>query len=369
MQELEADIRDLIASEDSVFYAIFAVPEGQWESLPYSRVIKRRRYFDSVQKEPCFLALLSLNREELLHCLPRFQPLSAIISDRNHAYVCHGGVLEDISSYFSGRPDVLRKTFREVLRKPRQRRAAERLCAKSGKEEACLRVRIPCPRPGFRNFAYAKKGGPFALLYSLFAPPDGCAKEARPLVIYLHGSGATGCTARKSMFDAAPFLKVLQKREKEHPCFICVPQLPRERHWAEEKGEAIADLLAGLVGQLASQYQIDLKRVYLTGISAGGQGVWLQLHFHPELFAAAIPLMCGDANWDYATLKQAIPIWAGQSADDPVCPVEIHDKTVEQARRAGCEVRYTRWEKYGHKMSPRFYREEPWVDWLFAQHK
>ena len=123
---------------------------------------------------------------------------------------------------------------------------------------------------------------------------------------------------------------------------------------------------------LLERYPIEQKQVYLTGISAGGQGCWNQLYLHPDRYAAAIPLMAGDFYPDdeaFARITKT-PIWTGHSTNDHIVPVSSTDGMVESVRNAGGQMlRYTRWKRFGHAMFCPFYLHEPWVEWMFSQKK
>mgnify|MGYP002508458839 CR=1 FL=1 len=56
-----------------------------------------------------------------------------------------------------------------------------------------------------------------------------------------------------------------------------------------------AIILSRLLENLQNNYNIDDKRIYLIGVSNGAMGVWSQLYYHPNRYAAAIALM-GCAN-------------------------------------------------------------------------
>jgi predicted peptidase len=44
------------------------------------------------------------------------------------------------------------------------------------------------------------------------------------------------------------------------------------------------------VEQLKEAYNVDRKRIYVTGISAGAHATWEMLLRHPKQFAAAVPM-------------------------------------------------------------------------------
>ena len=74
-----------------------------------------------------------------------------------------------------------------------------------------------------------------------------------------------------------------------------------------EKAEQ--DLLA-MLATVDKKYNTDTKRRYISGISYGGFGTWYMASKHPELFAAAAPVVA----WGHPDLMPAIataklPLW------------------------------------------------------------
>lgn len=53
-------------------------------------------------------------------------------------------------------------------------------------------------------------------------------------------------------------------------------------------------LLLKLLHSLEQSHPIDKSRIYVTGLSMGGYGVWDLISRYPNRFAAAVPV-CGEA--------------------------------------------------------------------------
>ena len=93
---------------------------------------------------------------------------------------------------------------------------------------------------------------------------------------------------------------------------------------------------------------------------------------YPDYFACAVPVTgyffeayC-ENGLGIERMKN-VPLWIAHSSDDFNVTVESDDICAARLRELGVEVKYTRWEKYGHKMSSKFYRTENWADWMFEQ--
>ena len=92
------------------------------------------------------------------------------------------------------------------------------------------------------------------------------------------------------------------------------------------------------------------------------------------MFACALEAMgCyfGYESLDEHTFKELaeIPIWMTHASDDVVVEIASDDYFYAKLKEYGADVKYSRWDKYGHKMSYKFYRQEPWLEWMFSHNK
>ena len=70
---------------------------------------------------------------------------------------------------------------------------------------------------------------------------------------------------------------------------IISPQCPKNSWWRVE-------VLKALVEEVIARHgDIDRKRLYVTGLSMGGYGIWSFISHYLNYFAAAIPI-CGGGN-------------------------------------------------------------------------
>lgn len=71
--------------------------------------------------------------------------------------------------------------------------------------------------------------------------------------------------------------------------FILVsPQCPEGEEWS-------ADALGALLDELVERYEVDTRRIYVTGLSMGGYGTWELGITFPDRFAALVPI-CGGGS-------------------------------------------------------------------------
>src|SRR5262245_45619194 len=144
--------------------------------------------------------------------------------------------------------------------------------------------------------------GSWAMPYRLFRPSD--ARKA-PLVLYLHGSGGLGNDNQKQLGLGNVFGTLawaLPDNQQRFPCYVVAAQT--DRGWAryKESESGPARVVAGfgdgarvaldIVQSLIREFPIDDQRLYATGQSMGGAGVWNLIAHRPQAFAAAA-ICCG----------------------------------------------------------------------------
>ncbi len=203
--------------------------------------------------------------------------------------------------------------------------------------------------------------------------------------IFLHGFSRGGESNIKPLIDSFFFHSKLSQL-KTMPSMIIVPSLPSKvSFFTNEKEEfdavycsskAFDGLLSRLLENLQNNYNIDDKRIYLIGVSNGAMGVWSQLYYHPNRYAAAIALM-GCANIHLPEFEERValtPIWAAHAKNDKVIPPNLDgylsgtDLIVNILKNNTNvnSVKYTRYEKYGHKIDLKFFRDDNWIEWLIS---
>jgi predicted peptidase len=165
------------------------------------------------------------------------------------------------------------------------------------------------------------------LPYRLFSPDaagiraDRAGGQVRgktyPLVVFLHGAGERGTNnVAQLVANEGAMAFARPDRQASDPSFVLAPQASFGQLWTTP---AVKSALLELIEDAIDQYAIDPDRVYLTGLSLGGNGTFDLLSTRPDLFAAAIPV-CGWGDATNADVFAHIPIWATHSIDDPIVP-------------------------------------------------
>lgn len=229
-----------------------------------------------------------------------------------------------------------------------------------------------------RTFTHGKR----TVRYRWFAPEK--SEKALPLVIVLHGSSGKGDDNRSQLLAGTGALGAgiwaTPERQKEHPCFVMVPQCPPGEMWtltaswtspdhplSPQPAPALSDLMT-LLDERLKTGTIDPQRVYLVGASMGGYGTFDWLVRQPERFAAGIPICGGMPEGQAAKLKD-VPLWIFHGENDGIVPVSESRRAFSEISAAGGPVRYSEFKNGGHQISVYAWIDPQVAKWLFSQRK
>jgi predicted peptidase len=216
------------------------------------------------------------------------------------------------------------------------------------------------------------------LPYRLLKPKEIEEGQKYPLVVFLHGAGERGDdNTRQLVHGMGDYAS--DELMKKHPAFVVAPQCPEEKQWVEVPWSADSHKLPEkpsqplrqtleLIDRLVKEQPIDENRIYITGLSMGGFGVWDALARRPKLFAAAAPICSGG---DPATAERIkhVPVWAFHGDQDNAVKVQRSREMIDALKRAGGEPKYTEYEGVGHNSWTATYSNREFHDWLFAQQR
>ncbi|MCA9884538.1 MAG: prolyl oligopeptidase family serine peptidase [Anaerolineae bacterium] len=190
--------------------------------------------------------------------------------------------------------------------------------------------------------------------------PEACTGEHMvPVIFFLHGSGERGTDLSLVELHGLPYEI---KNGREVPAIVIAPQLPLDMRWAE-----IVPTLQTLLEITVYSHNINQDRMYLTGLSNGGQGTWEWAIAHPDQFAAIVPI-CGRSNPQGARKIAHLPIWVFHGEDDDVVPVEETTKMVKALEDAGADkLKVTIFPGVDHGSWIPAYADDALYEWLFAQ--
>jgi predicted peptidase len=187
--------------------------------------------------------------------------------------------------------------------------------------------------------------------------PEGYEKPETkwPLLIFLHGAGETGTDLKKLLGHGPP---KLVEAGRKFPFIVVAPQSPHLL-WNPYAINALTE-------ELVKTLKVDPARVWLTGLSMGGNGTWMAASIQPELYAAIVPI-CGWGDFFLVRRLRDMPVWAFHGALDPAVPVAKSQEMVDSLKTVGAKPKLTIYPDAGHDSWTKVYDDPELWDWLVKQ--
>ena len=217
-------------------------------------------------------------------------------------------------------------------------------------------------------FGLKQKLGRLGWPYRVYFPNDyeNDSKRGRPLIVFLHGSGEAG--------DGGPELDKIEKGglpklvkthdpalPKDFPFIVLAPQLPPYENWSPYE-------LTWLIDQFCETHAVDRDRIYLTGLSLGGYGVWDTAIAFPDRFAAIAPIAGAGDPADVERIK-SLPVWIFHGEKDPTVPVEEAHRMADALTKIGSPPKLTIYPDARHNSWDKGYRTPELYEWFLAHRR
>ncbi len=207
--------------------------------------------------------------------------------------------------------------------------------------------------------------------------PDGYEEktsEKWPLILFLHGTGDRG-TNVFLLAKASPYMMIREKGPL--PFIIIAPLLNLSKDFRCFPGH----YLEGVLDEVMENYRVDDKRIYLTGISMGGEASYRFSLEHPEKFAAVASLSGCLAKYDSAFYREkeemkniplsrlkGVPAWEIHGSDDIIVPVDKAQGTINDFNNSGVNIMFTILKNHDHDVWSDTYTDPEFYKW-FLQYK
>lgn len=207
---------------------------------------------------------------------------------------------------------------------------------KSG--DSTLQAMIKNEVPEFKQIKYTDTPTGKTIMYNLFSPKEIEKGKTYPLVLFMADASTPGTDVTRQLTQGyGALIWTTGQWQKEHPCFVLVPQYSGVAVNDAYEHTAEVDMVARLVKQFASQNQVDTDRIYTTGQSMRGMISMYYNSEYPDLFAASIFV---DCHWDSETFTELVKhkfvfITAGKAG--------TFDALEKAADNAGVKYEYTEW--------------------------
>lgn len=197
------------------------------------------------------------------------------------------------------------------------------------------------------------------LNYGFYVPENYDPAQSYPLIIHLHGYSYLN--SDNLWWYASDF-------QARTPSFVFTPKTPPEwgdwSGWGDGLSEPMQATME-VLDQLLAEYSIDECRLYVYGISMGGEGTFDLLDKYPGKFAAAMSV-CGGGRAAWAGNIAQTPLWMFHGGLDNVNPPSLTEDVYHALLDIGAtRMRYTNYPDQGHEIWNTAASEPAWTEWMF----
>lgn len=212
--------------------------------------------------------------------------------------------------------------------------------------------------------------------YRIYVPKEQPPQGGYPLLLWLHGYGQAGDDNQSQLLHLDRALAHWQKAKGPFPAIVLVPQCPHdEPTWCEIgvrdatslESSGMLSVASDMLERICAKHSVDEDRIYLAGVSSGGNGCWELAVRQPKRFAAAAPMASSYRNETAAPLLKDMPIWAFHTHADMGAPVTNVRSMTEAIRRADGRVGLTEIAGTNHDCWTAAFDDYHLLDWLLAQ--
>lgn len=194
-----------------------------------------------------------------------------------------------------------------------------------------------------------------------------------PVVISLHGIGEKGTTSTDPATIKSSVLKVANvslakyiKYGTQYPFIVISPQLK------SSYGTWPANYVMDVINHVKRTLRIDERRIYLTGLSLGGFGVWTTAATYPQTFAAIAPICSGGNALSKACniASENIPVWAFHGDADTRVSYQVSLKMVNAINACAVKpnplAKITIYPGLSHVIWDKVYKESGVLNWMLS---
>ena len=202
--------------------------------------------------------------------------------------------------------------------------------------------------------------------------------EPLPLLLYLPGSGEVGTDLSRQFAQRTIFERVCSPEfQSRHPCHFLALSSPDgvTTLLGGAPGHPTADLsllmsVVDTVAATCTRPPVDTNRLYATGLSFGGNGVYALASRFPGRFAAILPVAALPPDGEPLPPGLPTACWHFYNEGDyrraGIASARLDDFAA-LVRRAGGDFRVGVYPDKGHDAWSKAWREDAAWDWMFSK--
>ncbi len=214
----------------------------------------------------------------------------------------------------------------------------------------------------FQSHTYSPENSSETFPYAVHVPKNYSSATAYPAILFLHGLGERGSDGVKH--TTVGLGKAIKANPERFPCIVIMPQCPDDRRWTG----MMETVVMGILDEAMDKYNVDTKRIVLTGLSMGGFGTWTVGRTYTDRFAALAPVCGGGEPFDVDALTR-IPIWCFHGDEDNVVSPDRSREMVQAVQAAGGDIKYTEYPGVKHNSWDPTYGDLEVIAWMLEQHQ
>jgi len=169
-----------------------------------------------------------------------------------------------------------------------------------------------------------------------------------PLVVMLHGGGSANYPCDENWYFANKETpERVQTIAEERGYIVACPALPIANLWHDDPDTRMRNIkklsedgvafVEAVIKDITYNLHVDESRIYLTGASRGGLGLYAAAAAHPEKYAA-IAAVCTAAAPEWLDQIAKVPTFILSAVEDTIFPIERVRELKQKLADRGCEV-------------------------------
>jgi MYXO-CTERM domain-containing protein len=159
-----------------------------------------------------------------------------------------------------------------------------------------------------------------------------------PVIVFMHGSGESSDMGPMINLTKHSLPRLVEDPSWDWPFIVISPQIDSKSGWLSHASEVSA-----VLDKVISTYGGDPNRLYLTGLSMGGEGTYTVGIALANRWAAIMPVTPGDSspsNWDQRAAIIDMPIWQFHGTLDTEYMANVTDSMQLETSGAAPFFRY-----------------------------